>query len=160
VGRNSAVKKLDKLIQYCDLLGIRVDIISPDRIETKSKYVNYVGYLKGEDLRTCLLHGNYLAMVSLGNAGLNSIEASMCSLPTISHWNLATNMPEVEHLSDLDELFMKDSCIGEFTKCYGYLTGLTLENYTAIQLSVYEGVKKWTVKNQWSIFNKYLHETT
>ena len=74
VGRNTAVKKLDKLMEYCDLLGIHLDIVSPDSIEYRSKHVNYVGYLKGEHLRSFLLNGNYLAMVSLGNAGLNSIE--------------------------------------------------------------------------------------
>ena len=160
VGRNSAVKKLDKLIKYCDSLGICIDVISPDIIDSTSKFVNYVGYLKGNELRAFLLDGNYLAMVSLGNAGLNSIEASMCSLPTISQWNLETNMPEIEHLSDVDELFMKDSSIGQFKKCYAYLTSLNLESYRAIQLIVYNRVEKWTVKHQWSIFNKYLHETT
>lgn len=160
VGRRSVVKKLDVLIDYCDILGICVDIVSPDIIESDSKYVNYVGYLSGNELRAFLLDGNYLAMVSLGNAGLNSIEASMCSLPTISQWNLETNMPEIEHLSDLDELFMKDSSIGQFKKCYDYLTGLNVESYRAIQSIVFNGVEKWTVKHQWSIFNKYLHEAT
>jgi len=158
IGRNSRVKKLGSLIEFCENLGYNLDVVSPDIIYSESSHVNYCGYLKGEDLREFLRKNDYLAMVSLGNAGLNSIEASLSSIPTISHWNLETNMPEIEHLECFKDLFLSKCDIAEFRLRIDYLKGLSVEEYRDLQYQVYSSVEKWTVKNQWSIFKMNLYE--